>query len=131
MFGKLKRYRLKKNPHSLYAKRQMDKAAKKAGFSYAVSRGVPYYVEEMKPENTKNALKVRHYLHCHCNQAGIYNETCCVALFSGGVIETNIHLIGECPFCHYLYHPTPLAAIRIRERRSEAGIRRNRRPLWW
>ena len=129
MFEKLRRYRLKKNPSGFYAQKQMDKVAKKTGFAYAVSRGVPYYVEEMKEVNIKCAVRVRHYLNFHCNQAGIYNEVCCVVLFSSGVIESSIHEIGECLHCHYLYHPTPLAVIRIKEERSM--LNRRNRYGWW
>jgi hypothetical protein len=129
MFEKLRRYRLKKNPSGYYAQRQMDKAAKKAGFTLAASRGRPYYVDEMQPNNIKCAVRVRHYLHCRCDRTDIYNEACCVVLFSGGVIESMIHEIGECLHCHYLYHPTPLVVLRIKEKRNM--LHRRNRHGWW
>lgn len=130
MFEKLGRYHLKKDPSSYYAKTKMDKAAKEAGFKYAVQRGRPYYIEEMKPENISGtAVRIRHYLHCVCTDVGLYNETCCVALFPDGTIESDIHLVGDCPKCLYGWHPTSSVALRIREARMPRD--RGSRAFGW
>ena len=118
MFKKLKRNRLRKNPHGFYARKQMDKVAKKAGFVYAVRNGGAYYVEDMKQGNIKgDALRVIHYLHCSCSAVGQFNDTCCVALYADGEIKVDIHMVGDCPHCNYIWAATSGAAIKARSDR--------------
>lgn len=119
MFEKLKRYRLRENPYSMYARRQMNKVAKKAGFIYAVKYGGAYYVEDMKRDNIKgNALRVIHYLHDVCSRVGQFNETCCVTLFPEGEIKADIHMVGDCIHCKYQWIMTSGAAINARSDRA-------------
>jgi len=119
MFKGLKRYRLKERPYSLYARRKMDKAAKKAGFAYAAKHGGAYYVEDMKRDNiSSDALRVVHYLHDSCTNVGRFNETLCVTLYADGEIKTEIHLIGECPHCHYYWTFTSGTALKVKDARE-------------
>lgn len=119
MFGKLKQYRLRKKPHGSYARKQMNKAAKKAGFTRAAMCGNAYYVEVMKQDNIYgSAVKVIHYLHNVCTRVGQFNETCCVSLFPDGEMKVHIHMVGDCSHCKYHWIMSSSVALQARDDRA-------------
>lgn len=122
MFEKLRRRRLRKRPRSLYATRQMDKVAKKAGYKFLQSYRNAYYINELERSNIRgNAIRVIHYLHCECTSIGQFNETICVALFPDGEIISSVHMVGNCPLCKYIQRLTQNIALKVRDERK--GLR--------
>lgn len=119
MFEKLRRRRLRKNPRSMYATKQMDRVAKKAGYRFLQSYRNPYYINELDRSNIRgNAIRVTHYLHCECTSVGQFNETICVALFPDGEIISSIHMVGNCALCKYIKGLTQRVALKVIEERK-------------